>query len=205
MAIDYKRGMASASDGGGLGQWRERLVAFVRGPGPEDSEPFDPGATVEFGFEADLDAPPPPPPQFPLAPRGYDRVAVDEYIAELQRELAEADRELAEVRDRVDTPDEVQAELKRIGEQTSAVLIAAYEQRDEILRAAREEAERSVAEAAAKASSLVADGEARRRELEAANAGAYRERDRLLEEIRTVSAGLAALADSVERRGAPQT
>ena len=203
MAIEYKRGMASSSDGGPLGQWRERLVAFVRGSGPEDSEPFEPGATAEFNLESDLEAPAPP--RFPLAPRGYDRVAVDEFIAELELELAEADRELAEVRAGVDSADEVQAELKRIGEQTSAILIAAYEQRDEILRAAREEAESSVAEAVAKADALVADGEARRRELEAQNGAAYQERDRLLEEIRTVSAGLAALADSVEKRTGGQT
>jgi cell division septum initiation protein DivIVA len=202
MAIDYKRGMASASEGGSLGQWRERLVAFMRGSGPEGSEPFDPQATAEFAVEPELDSPPPP--QFPLAQRGYDRVAVDQFIAELQLELAEADRELAEVRSRVDSADEVQTELKRIGEQTSAVLIAAYEQRDEILRVAREEAENSVAEAAAKASALVADGEGRRRELEAQNQGAYQERERLLKEIRALSAGLAALADSVEKGTASQ-
>lgn len=192
MAIDYNRRIASPAREGGPSQWWERLLAFLRRPDRGDRDQ----ATAEL--EAVLSAPARP--QFPIVARGYDRAAVDQSLAELQMELAEADRELTEVRNRLDAADEVQTELKRIGEQTSSVLISAYEQREVILREAREEAQSAVAEASAKASAMVADTEARLRELEARTETVQRERDRLLEEIRSVSSGLAAVVDSVEPR-----
>jgi vacuolar-type H+-ATPase subunit H len=84
------------------------------------------------------------------------------------------------------------------------VLIAANEQRDEILRTAREEAGRSVADARAKATLITSEGEARLRELQAQHEAAERERDCLLEDVRNVSAALAALADSPQGRTPPQ-
>ncbi len=194
MAIEYNRQIASPAARGGLSQWWERVVAFLRVPDGGDRGQ----ATAEL--EAVLSAPSAPArPGFRVVPRGYDRVAVDEFIGELQTELAEADRELADVRSRLDSTEEVETELKRIGEQTSSVLISAYEQRDVILREAREEAESAVAEAGVKASALVADGEVRLQELEARTEAVQRDRDRLLQEIRTVSASLTAVADSAEK------
>jgi DivIVA protein len=153
----------------------ERWVAFARGaePGPADDVL----------------------PRFPVVRQGYDCPAVDEYITELERELAEADRELADVRGQTRPAEEVNRELKRIGEQTSAVLIAAHEQRDEILRTAREEADRSVSEAAARAATLVSDAETQVRRLETQSEATRLQRDRLLDDVRRVSAALAALAD----------
>jgi hypothetical protein len=188
MAIDYHRRIASPSP---ASQVWERLLAFLRGPEAGDRDE----GTADF--EAVLSAPAPP--QFPIVARGYDRAAVDQSIAELQLELAEADRELAEARNRLDAADEVPSELKRIGEQTSSVLIAAYEQRDAILREAREEAKSAVAEAGAKASALVADGETRLQELKTRTEAVQRERDRLLGELHAVSSGLAAVVESVEQ------
>jgi hypothetical protein len=192
MAIDYNRRIASPAQGGGLSQYWERLLAFLIGSERGDRDQ----GTVEFALPSELGGAARP--GFPIVARGYDRLAVDQSIAELQMELAEADRELAEVRNRLDTADEVQTELKRIGEQTSSVLIAAYEQRDVILREGREQAQSAVAEAGARASAMVADGEARLRALETRTEAVQRERDRLLREIRTVSSGLAAVVDSVE-------
>jgi cell division initiation protein len=150
-------------------------------------------------------------PRFALVKQGYDCRAVDTYVDELERDIGELDRELVELRARVAAPDEVAGELKRIGEQTSSVLIAAHEQQQEILRAAREQAERCVAEATAKANATTAEAEARVRELEAkaearvrqleAKAeAAHRQRDRLLENARAVSAELAALADASQEQ-----
>jgi cell division septum initiation protein DivIVA len=135
--------------------------------------------------------------------QGYDCVAVDEYIAQLERELADTDRELAEVKARALAADDVHRELERIGEQTSAVLIAANEQRDEILRAAREEAARRLSEAAAQASALVSQAEIQARDLRVEKEATHRERDRLLQDARTVSAELNALVDSAQERIAP--
>jgi cell division septum initiation protein DivIVA len=133
--------------------------------------------------------------RFPIVRQGYDSPAVDEYIAELERELAEADRELAELRGRAPAPDEVTSELKRIGEQTSAVLIAAHEQRDAILREAKEEADRCVTEAKARASTIAADSQAALREMETRTEATRRERDRIFAEIRTFSSALTALIE----------
>jgi len=143
-------------------------------------------------------------PRFPLSRHGYDCAVVDEHVAQLERELAEVDQELIELRARSASSDEVASEIKRIGEQTSAVLIAAHEQREEILRVARAEADRLVADATAEARAVTAAGEARLRELEAQNEAAHRERDRLLEDVRTVSAALVALADSAHERLPPK-
>ena len=137
--------------------------------------------------------------RFPVVRQGYDCPAVDEYIADLERDLSEADRELAEMRGRAPAADEVTNELKRIGEQTSAVLIAAHEQRDEILRTAKEEAERCVAEAKARATTMSADSQAELRELEAQKAETRRERDRIFNEIRTFSTALTALIEPQEQ------
>lgn len=171
-----------------LGPVRERLMSSFRAGDPED-RPVEPAqADQQDTLDGIL-------PRFPILRQGYDCLAVDEYIAELERELAETDRELAEVRGQASSTDEVHLELKRIGEQTSAVLIAAHEQRDEILRTAREEAERCVAEAAAQATALTSKTEAQLRELKAQKEATNQERERLLDDIRRISAALAALAD----------
>ena len=133
--------------------------------------------------------------RFPIVRQGYDSGRVDEYIAELENELAETDRELAELRGRAPAADEVTNELKRIGEQTSAVLIAAHEQRDEILRTAREEADQTVAEARVTATTMTTEAEAEINEIEARKEATRRQRDRLVDEIRTFSAALAALVE----------
>lgn len=140
------------------------------------------------------------PARFPLARNGYDRAAVDQHVAELERELSEVDRELVELRSRPVSNDEVATEIRRIGEQTSEVLITAHEQRGEILRGAREEADRCVAEAQAQARAMALEGQARLRDLEAQNEAAQRERDRLLDDLRSVSAALTTVVDSAEGR-----
>jgi hypothetical protein len=140
------------------------------------------------------------PSRFPLARNGYDRVAVDRHVAELEHELSEMDRELVDLRSQSLSTDEVATEIRRIGEQTSEVLITAHEQRGEILRVAREEADRCVAEAQAQARAITLAGEARWRELEAQNGAAQGERDRLLADLRSVSAALATVVDTAEDR-----
>jgi hypothetical protein len=184
---DRSRGVSLAPVG-------QRLVNFLRGP--KDQDPTGIEETVEFADGERWAEREEVLPRFPLARHGYHCAAVDEYVIELERELAEVDRELAEVRAYSVPRDEVSDQIKRVGEQTSAVLIAANEQRDEILRAAREEADRQVAEATARATLITAEGEARLRELHAQHESAARERDRLLDEVRSVSTALAALADS---------
>jgi cell division septum initiation protein DivIVA len=133
-------------------------------------------------------------PRFPYARNGYHCATVDTYVAELEAELADVERELAELRARSGPRDEVTDQIKRVGEQTSAVLIAANEQREAMLRAAREEADQWVTDARARAALITSEGESRVRELRAERELVERERERLFEEVRNVSAALAALA-----------
>ena len=176
---------------------RERVLSVVRGGERQDGGPGGRKLARSGGNEAEtveghlvL--------RFPLARRGYDPVAVDEYVADLERELSALDHELAERRGESARSEEAESQIKRIGEQTSAVLMAAHEQREEILQTARAEAERCVTEATATARAVTEQCEARLRELETQNAAARGERGRLLAEIRTISTGLAALADSAD-------
>ena len=192
-------GSAERSPGARLGSVGQRLTNYFRGVPAYAEEPDDGQATVGFEMpwpeeqEEVL-------PRFPITRSGYHCAAVDQHVASLEQELAEIDSELVELRASSASRDEVSIEIKRIGEQTSAVLIAANEQRDEILRTAREEAERCVADARAKATLLTSEGEARLLELEAQHHAAERERERLLDDVRNISAALAALAGAPKER-----
>jgi|SRR5579884_165172 len=139
------------------------------------------------------------PQRFPVVRRGYDPAAVDAYVSELEGELAVLDRELAELRGGGAAAHQVEEEIKRIGAQTSAVLMAAHDQREQVLREARAEADRCVAEARASASALTAQCQNRLRQLQAQTEAAQGERSRLLEELRTISSALAAVVDSAEK------
>jgi hypothetical protein len=176
----------------------QRLASLLRGANDPD-ERLHGAQPAEWVEDEQWPAHEDVQPRFPVVRHGYDCTAVDVHVAELEQELAELDSELAELRTQGASQD-VANEIKRVGEQTSAVLIAANEQRGEILRVAREEADRCVAEATAEAGAITAQGEARLRELQAQHETALRERDRLLEEVRAVSAALAALADPAGQR-----
>jgi len=140
--------------------------------------------------------------RFAIVRRGYERDAVDEYVAQLEAELAGLDQELGAVRGGSASAAEVETEIRRIGEQTSAVLMAAHEQREEIVRQAQAEADQCVADARAKATAVTTESERRLRELGAQSNAAQSERDRLLDELRTISAALTTVVDSAQERAA---
>ena len=180
----------------------QRLVNFFRGTNDHDRQPEapqPPGWIDQEQWPMDDVLP-----RFPVVRQGYDCTAVDAHVAELERELSEVDRELAALRSQPVSRDEVASELKRVGEQTSAVLIAANEKRGQILREAQEEADRSVAEASATARAITEESEMRLRELQVQHEAVQQERERLLEEVRGVSRALAALADPAQQPASSQ-
>lgn len=132
--------------------------------------------------------------RFPIAPLGYNRAAVDEALLGLEREITElkASRRTPEV--------SIAEELERIGEQTASILVVAHDQAHETTRRAREQAERCVADAAANAVAITAEAEERLRELDAETDAVWRERERLLDDVRAVSAALRELADEASDR-----
>lgn len=139
-------------------------------------------------------------PRFPITRQGYDCVAVDEYVADLERELAEFDREIAELRARAPSGGEVAAEIQRIGEQTSTILLTATDQANETTRRAQEQADRCLADAASNAVAITEEANGQLRELEREKASLVSERLRLLEDIRGVAAALSTVADDAADR-----
>ncbi|MGI8714549.1 MAG: DivIVA domain-containing protein [Solirubrobacteraceae bacterium] len=176
-----------------------------------DVEPDD-GATVEWDPLAELapaDAVTLPraephrdevAPRFPLGPFGYARADVDSALAELERQLAERDHELGQLRDQIKPPLSITEEIERIGEQTASILVVAHDQAHATASRAQEQAERCIADAAANAVAITEEATQRLRELDDETDSVWRERARLLEDTRTVSVRLAALVDEAETR-----
>lgn len=134
---------------------------------------------------------------------GYRRRAVDQHIAELERELGELDHELIELRAAATLREEVAQEMRRIGEETAGVLIEAHQQRETIVRAAEDQAQRLIADATAKASAVTAESEARVRALEEQRAAVHQDRDRLLENALTASSAIANIVYAARRQVPP--
>jgi cell division septum initiation protein DivIVA len=139
-------------------------------------------------------------PRFPLARRGYECGAVDQYVAELEQELVALDQELVQLRAQLPSAGEVTSEIQRVGQQTSAILIAAHEQAQETARNAEQEAERRMAEATSNAFAMTAEARQQVGELEREKASLRSERERLITDIRTLSAALAGVADDADQR-----
>ncbi|HTX30730.1 MAG TPA: DivIVA domain-containing protein [Solirubrobacteraceae bacterium] len=136
--------------------------------------------------------------RFPWSLRGYRRSAVDQHIAELERELGQMDHELIELRAAATLREEVANEMRRIGEETAGVLVEAENRRETIERAARDEAQRRVADAASKAAAITSECEARVRQLELQRESAREERDRLLENALAVATAIAQVVHAAQ-------
>jgi hypothetical protein len=133
------------------------------------------------------------PSRFPVAPFGYNRAAVDEQMSGLERELSE-------LRAAREPTLSITEELEKIGEQTASILVVAHDQAHETTRVAQEQAERCVADAAANAVAITAEARQRLSELDSETDSVWRERERLLEDVRVVSAALSTLADEASQR-----
>jgi cell division septum initiation protein DivIVA len=135
------------------------------------------------------------PPRFPIARHGYDCAVVDGHVAELEREITELDSELVELRRRSPSDNEVATEIQRVGEQTSAILLAAHDKAQETTRRAQAEADRCVADAAANALKITEEANQKARRIESETVSLRQERARLLEDIRTLGTTLCSMAD----------
>ncbi len=181
----------------------DRLPVEETAPGPESEPELEPEPELESepvpapprrngaqspAADADADSA-----RFALAPFGYNRTAVDEHLAKLERELAELRAQHAPMASITD-------ELERIGEQTASILVVAHDKANETTRMAQEQAERCVADAAANAVQMTADAKTKLRDLDAETDAVWRERERLLEDVRVVSAALANLANQASER-----
>ena len=132
-----------------------------------------------------------PAPRFPTARHGYERAAVDEHVAELERELAEL---------RHASPRAVAAEIERIGEQTAAILRTAHEQAQETTRRGQVQADHVLSAAAANAVAITEDATQQLRQLDADTDSVWRERGRLIDDVRIIATALVALAEDAAER-----
>ena len=129
---------------------------------------------------------------FPLALRGYDRRAVDEYVAELTQLVDEL--EGRQLREKV-----VQRALDEVGEQTASILQQAHEAADELAARSRAQAEGRLQRAEREAELLKAEADKYAEQVAVDTRRLWKERQALIEEVRRLA------DEAMERLTPPQT
>jgi cell division septum initiation protein DivIVA len=130
---------------------------------------------------------------FPTSLRGYDRLAVDEYVQHTRRLVAE----LQATR----SPEAaVRRALERVGEQISGVLQRAHETAEQITTQSRAEAEDRLEQARVEADQIAGAAEQRVRDLDADTDRIWMERQRIVADAEDLAAQLLALAKVAAER-----
>jgi hypothetical protein len=133
---------------------------------------------------------------FPIAFRGYDRLAVDAYVKKTSQLVAE----LQSTR----SPEAaVRRALERVGEQISGILQRAHETAEQITTQSRREAEDRLVVARQEAAQIASAGEQRVKDLDAETDRIWAERLRIVEDARELASQLLALADEAAARFPP--
>jgi DivIVA domain-containing protein len=146
---------------------------------PLETLPDDPLALVEA--------------EFPTAMRGYDRHAVDDYVEQMTRLVAE----LHATR----SPEAaVRRALERVGDQISGVLQRAHETAEKITAQSRMEAEDRLERARREGLTLIEAAERRVRELDADADRIWAERARIVADAEMLSGQLLAVARDAAAR-----
>ena len=149
---------------------------------PLESLPEDPLALVDADF--------------PTALRGYDRMAVDEYVRQTRRLVAE----LQATR----SPEAaVRRALERVGEQISGILQRAHETAEQITAQSRSEAEDRLQQARLEAAQIADAAERRVRDLDADTDRIWLERERIVADAEDLAGQLVTLAKTAAERFSP--
>jgi DivIVA protein len=131
--------------------------------------------------------------EFPTALRGYERVAVDEYVRQTRRLVAE----LQATR----SPEAaVRRALERVGEQISGILQRAHETAEQITAQSRVEAEDRLEQARVEAAQIAGSAEQRVRDLDADTDRIWLERQRIVADAEDLAGQLLALAKTAAER-----
>jgi hypothetical protein len=170
------------------------------GSDPLDGETAEHDILAEFADDDEPSAAAGSEPRFPLVRYGYSQADVDRRVDELERAVADREREVKELRDQIKPPMSITEEIERIGEQTASILVVAHDQAHETTRRAQEQADRCIADAAANAVAITAEAKERLRELDDETDSVWRERERLLEDTRGVSERLGSLVEEALAR-----
>jgi cell division initiation protein len=130
---------------------------------------------------------------FPVALRGYDRLAVDAYVQRTSQLVAE----LQATR----SPEAaVRRALERVGEQISGILQRAHETAEMITAQSRREAEDRLEHARVEAAEVAARAAQRVRDLDADTDRIWIERHRIVDDARDLASQLLALAETAAER-----
>jgi DivIVA domain-containing protein len=136
--------------------------------------------------------------EFPLAVRGYDRHAVDEFVQEVLQLVS--DLEGRQTRESV-----VQRALDEIGEETAGILQRAHETADEIAARSRAQAEGRIQRAEREADMAREQADAYSEQVVVDTRLLWEERQRLIQDIRQLADEVLATAeDASERVALPQ-
>jgi uncharacterized protein with HEPN domain len=134
---------------------------------------------------------------FPTALRGYDRMAVEEYVRQTRRLVAE----LQATR----SPEAaVRRALERVGEQISGILQRAHETAEQITAQSRSEAEDRLQQARVEATEIADAAEQRVRDLDADTDRIWLERERIVADAEDLAGQLLTLAKTAAERFAPE-
>lgn len=134
--------------------------------------------------------------EFPIVLRGYDREAVDDYVRQTSRLLAE----LQATR----SPEAaIRRALERVGEEVSGILRRAHETADQITAQSRIEADDRLQAAIVEAREITARAKAQLRDLDTDTDRIWAERHRIVEDMRALSGDLTELADRAAERFPP--
>jgi DivIVA domain-containing protein len=135
---------------------------------------------------------------FPLAVRGYDRRAVDEFLDELRSLVA--DLEAHQTREGV-----VQKALDELGEETAGILQRAHETADEIAARSRAQADGRLQRSEREAEIVKREADEYAEQVVVDTRLLWDERQRLIEDIRHLADVVLATADdAMERLKLPQ-
>jgi cell division initiation protein len=125
---------------------------------------------------------------FPIVLRGYDRDAVDAYVSEVSRVLAD-------LQTRQSPQSAIRHALDQMSEETKGILERAHETADEITARSRSQADDRVQWAEREAREAVAAATERVQDLEADAERVWEERQTLIDDVRRVAQELSAVAD----------
>jgi DivIVA domain-containing protein len=131
--------------------------------------------------------------EFPTALRGYDRMAVDDFVRRTRQLVAE----LQATR----SPEAaVRRALERVGEQIGGILKRAHETAEQITAQSRSEAEDRLQQARLEARQLIDNAEQRVRDLDADTDRIWLERQRIVADAEDLAAQLHAVARTATER-----
>jgi DivIVA domain-containing protein len=130
---------------------------------------------------------------FPLAVRGYDRRAVDEFLEEVRALVA--DLESGQTREGV-----VQKALDELGEETAGILQRAHETADEITARSRAQADGRLQRAEREAEIVRREADEYAEKVVVDTRLLWEERQRLIEDVRQLADEVLATADDAMER-----